>query len=488
MSERIVPTHRKCKILATVGPALMDEEMLQRAMEAGVDGFRFNFSHGDIEQYREVLGRIRRLSEEINKPVAALADLQGPKIRVGELEAEELKLQEGERVWIYESSASPPEERPAVPITYDNLVAEVEPGEEIFINDGIIQIEVLKRHSGCLEGKVITGGLLWSRKGVNLPDSELKVSALTEKDRRDLRGIVEADFDMVALSFVRRPEDLGEVRQILRDTGRPVDLIAKIEHRRALDNLDAIINEVEGVMVARGDLGVEISPQRVPYYQKQIISKANRRGRIVITATQMLETMIHNPRPTRAETSDVANAVIDGSDVVMLSGETAVGDHPLRAIKTMDDIVTATEKDFSRRPPGLRGSEKNMEDYSRQIAISTSLSAARSANEIDASALIIPTFSGFTARLASNTDVQAPIIALCPSQTARQKLALYRNVHTYSLGMIEDTDRLIDKAVEISREHGFTSPGDRLVLLAGLPLSRPGVTNFMHIIEVGNSG
>ncbi len=486
MSEMMKFTHRKCKILATVGPSLSDEKKLRRAIEAGVDGFRFNFSHGDIQQHRDILEIIRQISTEINRPVAALADLQGPKIRVGELEVDELELCEGQQVWIYEDTVPPTAETPAIPIAYQNLVQEVEPGEDIFINDGIVQIKVLDRCEDCLEGRVITGGILWSRKGVNLPDSELKVPSLTDKDRRDLEGIVEEDFDMVALSFVRQPEDLRQIRKLLQDCGRPVDLIAKIEHRRALDNLESIINEVEGVMVARGDLGVEISPQRVPFYQKKIINEANRRGKIVFTATQMLESMIHNPRPTRAETSDVANAVIDGSDVVMLSGETAVGDYPLRVIETMDEIITATEKDFPRRPPGLSGVKDKTNDYARQIAISTSLSAAQSANQLEAAALVIPTFSGFTARLASNTNVRAPIIALCPSRTARQKLSLYRNVHTYPLGMVDDTDRLIEKTVEITRENNLATTGDRLVLLAGLPLSRPGVTNFMHIIEVDN--
>lgn len=474
-------TRRSCKILATLGPSLWSEKKLRRAMEKGVDGFRFNFSHGDIEDYREVLKTIRRLSDELEKPVATLADLQGPKIRVGELEVDELNLEEEDEVWFYESSDSPPAHSPSVPISYSGLAEEVEPGEDVYINDGIIQIRVTARRENYLVGEVITGGVLWSRKGVNLPESELKVSALTGKDRRDLEEIMREDFDMVALSFVRRREDLQPVRELMEQSDRPVDLIAKIEHRQALENLESIIEAVEGVMVARGDLGVEISPQRVPFYQKKIIEEANKRGRNVITATQMLETMIHNPRPTRAETSDVSNAVIDGSDVVMLSGETAVGDYPLQVIETMDEIITATEKDFDRRAPVLTGEN---EDFSNRVAVSTCLSAARSSNQLDAAALIIPTFSGSTARLAANTDVKAPIIAMCPSKTALQKVSLYRNVRACSLEMIEDTDRLIKKAVEITRERGLASPGDLLVLLAGLPLPKAGVTNFMHIIEV----
>jgi len=372
-------------------------------------------------------------------------------------------------------------DQPALPVSYEKLLEEVGSGEEVYINDGLVQLEVTENTEIFLRTEVITGGELFSRKGVNLPGSDLKVPALTDRDQKDLEEIIKADFDMVALSFVRRPEDLRPVRKLLHKSDRPVDLIAKIECRHALDNLDEIIKEVEGVIVARGDLGVEISPQRVPYYQKQIIKRANRRGRIVITATQMLESMTHSPRPTRAETSDVANAVIDGSDVVMLSGETAIGDYPARAVETMVEIIRATEQDFS---PTRGNLDIDAAGESKKSAVSICNAAAGCVNELGVRAMVVPTFSGFTARLASNLDVDSPIIAFCPSLTTLQKTALYRNVQPCVLEMMEDTDELIDAVSEMVCSRGLARQGDRLLLLAGLPLSKPGVTNFMYIIEI----
>ncbi|MFP4687623.1 MAG: pyruvate kinase [bacterium] len=473
---------RGCKILITFGPAIADPEKLRQLIRRGVNGFRFNFSHGNIENHRPWLDKIRKISEEEGKVVACMADLQGPKIRLGELDEEPVLLQDNQEVLLYPAnSEAPKSSQPVLPVSYDSLLQEIEVGEEVYINDGLVQLEISAKEDNFLRAQVITGGELSSRKGVNLPGSDLKIPAMTDQDREDLEEIIRSDFDMVALSFVRRPRDLCPVRKLLHKSDRPVDLIAKIECRQALENLDAIIKEVEGVIVARGDLGVEITQQRVPYYQKQIIQRANRRGRIAITATQMLESMIHNQRPTRAETSDVANAVIDGSDVVMLSGETAIGNYPLRAAEAMIEIIRATEQDFS---PARDELDIDAAGEEKKSAVSICNAAADCVNDLGVRALVVPTFSGFTARLASNLNVDSLIIAFCPSITTLQKTALYRNVQPCVLEMMENTDELIEAVSEMVISRGIATSGDRLLLLAGLPLSKPGVTNFLHLIEI----
>lgn len=474
---------RKTKILITVGPACSDEETLRSLMEAGVNGFRFNFSHGSMEAHRSSLNRVRQISSELDQPVACLADLQGPKIRVGELEDEPMTVEQGTTYCLYPAGEEHTHGNSTkqIPINYEFLLDDVEKGDEIYMNDGQIELVVEHVDEGCVQARSLVEGLLWSRKGVNIPGADLSVNAMTEKDFDDLEQIIKHDFDYVALSFVCRASDLDPARELLEQADRNMDLIAKIESRRALDHLDEIIDGSEGVIVARGDLGVEIGVERVPFHQKNMIRKANSRGKIVITATQMLESMIEKPVPTRAEVSDVSNAILDGSDVVMLSGETAVGDYPVRSVEAMAEIIEATESDFEEH---LMELVSTVQEGAEKQAISMSNSAARVANEIDARAIVAPTASGFTARMVSNTYSFCPIIALSFDRTTRQKTALYRNVIPYSLRKMNDTDELIEASASVARELGYAAEGDPVVLLTGLPIREPGVTNFLHVLNV----
>ena len=474
---------RKTKILITVGPACWDEETLRSLIKAGVDGFRFNFSHGGIEDQRPVLERVRTIAKEEQRFVACLADLQGPKIRVAELSDEPMEIKQGETYCLYpvgqehHAPATPGQ----IPIDYEHFIDDLSVDDEVYLNDG--QLELIVEHVGnnCVQARSRVNGLLRSRKGVNIPSADLSVDAMTEKDHEDLQEIVKHDFDYVALSFVRRARDLEPAREILEQTEQNIDLIAKIESRRALDHLEAIIENSEGIIVARGDLGVEIGVERVPYHQKNMIRKANSRGKTVITATQMLESMIEKPVPTRAEVSDVSNAILDGSDVVMLSGETAVGSHPVRSVEAMREIITATESDFEE---DLIELVSTVQEGPRKQAISMSNSAARVANEIGARAIVAPTASGFTAQIASNTVSRCPIIALSFDATTRNKAALYRNVVPYSLKKLSNTDELIEASACAARDLGYADKGDPVVLLTGLPISRRGVTNFLHVLNV----
>lgn len=478
-------SYRRTKILVTVGPSSQDEQTLRKLIGRGVDGFRFNFSHGTMDDFRPQLNTIRSLSDELGHHVTCLADLQGPKIRVGKLEDEPLTLEKEQTVLLF-ASDSPPDELSRdvdarLPIAHSSIVDDCQIDSTIYVNEGQVTLTVEEKTENSIVARVQEAGTVWSDKGINLPDSEFSVPPMTPKDERDLEAIVREDFDMVALSFVRQASDLDKAREILDRTDRAVDLLAKIESQKALRNLEGIISAVEGIIVARGDLGVEIGPERVPYQQKRMIREANRRGRIVITATQMLETMIDNSLPTRAEVSDVANAVLDGSDVVMLSGETAIGQNPVRAAETMSNIVRATETDFREELAELA---EDLDELDVRIGATMSNAATRVANEIDAQAIVAPTSSGFTARMISKTSPLCPIVTLSFNESTLQKTALYRNVIPYPLEKINDTGVLIEKTKTVVKDLGFADPGDKIVLLAGLPIDQGGVTNLLHVIEL----
>lgn len=476
--------HRRTKILVTVGPSTSDESTLRRLLEAGVNGFRFNFSHGSIDDFKPILKRIRKITSEFNRNVTCLADLQGPKIRVGKLDSQPLILENEEIVVVHPpdvTSDNLPDNSIHVPITHANLASDFSTGSLIHLNEGKVRLEVVEQKEDYIKARVREEGKIWNDNGVNVPDTEFSVPAMTDKDRRDLRGIVEEDFDMIALSFVRKASDLDEAREKIQEVDQPLDLLAKIESSKALRNLDEIISSVEGIIVARGDLGVEIGPERVPFQQKRMIRKANRRGRIVITATQMLETMIENPVPTRAEVSDVANAVLDVSDVVMLSGETAVGQYPIKTTETMNNIITTTETDFRDQLVEL---SPDLDRNEVKIGATMSNAAARVANDVDAKAIVAPTSSGFTARMVSKTYPICPIVALSYNDRTLQKSSLYRNVKPYPLEKISKTERLIEESKTIVRELNLAVEGDKIILLTGLPLERGGITNLLHVIEI----
>lgn len=476
--------HRRTKILVTVGPSSRDESTLRDLIRSGVDGFRFNFSHGSIDDFRPQLRKIRSISRDLDRYVTCLADLQGPKIRVGTLEDEPLTLGNDEIVLLHPDSLDPdrlPDDPIRLPIAHETLAEDFRTDSVVYVNEGQVTLRVTEQHDDYVAARVTEGGKVWSDKGINLPDTEFSAPPMTEKDRRDLDAIVDEDFDMVALSFVRRASDLDEVRETLDEADGDPDLLAKIESRKALDNLDEIISVVEGIIVARGDLGVEIGPERVPYQQKRMIRKANRMGRIVVTATQMLESMIGNPVPTRAEVSDVANAVLDVSDVVMLSGETAIGEYPVKTTRTMNDIIRTTEKDFRDELVKL---SPDLDELEVLVGASMSNAAARVANEVEAKAIVAPSSSGFTVRMVSKTYPVCPIVALSFNETTLRKSSLYRNVKPYPLEKIETTDRLIAESQRIVRNLGLAEPGDNIVLLTGLPINQAGVTNLLHVVEL----
>ena len=472
----------RTKIVCTIGPASREPEMLGKLMEAGMDVARLNFAHGGQEYHGENIRRIRAVSAKLGKPVAILTDLQGPKLRVGKMPEEGVPLEAGEELIL--TTEPIVGQRGRVPVQYDDLPQAVTAGDRILIDDGLIELEVLRSADGEVVCRVLTGGLLQTNKGMNLPRASLSIPAISDKDRDDLRFMLEQQVDWVALSFVRTAEEVLELKGMIRELsafGRPTPVIAKIEKPEAVENIDAIIAAADGIMVARGDLGIETSPEAVPMVQKMIIAKCNVAGKPVITATQMLDSMIRNPRPTRAEASDVANAILDGTDAIMLSGETAVGKYPLRALQTMVRIAQEAEQGMDycerRRPsPPPRGAS---------IAEAVSHATCETARDLNAAAIIAPTVSGHTARTLSRFRPCCPVVAVTPSPITQRQLMLYWGVYPLLSRRSDSTDEVIAEAVEAAQRHGFVAEGDVVVVTAGAAGSAPGTTNLLkvHIIE-----
>ena len=463
---------RQTKIVATVGPATASGEALRGLIDAGVDVLRLNSSHGTQEEKAAQIETIRRVSIEASRHVAILLDLQGPKIRVGQLPPDGIELREGESIKFSAAGTT----SGAIPVTYPTLAAEVSPGDVIFLDDGGMQLRVESTKAGIVEASVIDGGRLLSGKGVNLPGAELSTPAVTEKDESDLRFGLSAGVDFVALSFVRRPGDAEPARRIMREVGKNVPLIAKIEKREAAARIGGVLRTFDGVMVARGDLGVEMPPEKVPTAQKQIINMANAMAKPVITATQMLESMTHSPQPTRAEASDVANAVIDGSDAVMLSGETAVGEYPQEAVRMMDRIAREAELRIESRLHG--------EDTSDSPSLAFCTSAVHLAEEINASGLAALTRSGRTAQLLSSLRPTMPIFALCEDDASARRLCLWHGIIPLVMGPVpalEDAWQTMRREISAT---GLIPPGGGVVLLGASPDSRRGSTDFIRLVSI----
>ncbi|MDY7039481.1 MAG: pyruvate kinase, partial [Chloroflexota bacterium] len=419
---------------------------------------------------------------EVGRPVSILADLQGPKLRVGRMENGGVPLETGEEVVL--TTRPIVGQRGEVPVQYHDLPQAVEPGDRLLIDDGLLELEVSSTTEEDVVCQVITGGLLQSNKGMNLPRASYSIPVITDKDRDDLRFALEHQVDWVALSFVRQADEVLQLKQMIRERsafGRPVPVIAKIEKPEAVENIDSIIAAADGIMVARGDLGIETAPEMVPMVQKMIIAHCNTAGKPVITATQMLDSMIRNPRPTRAEASDVANAILDGTDAIMLSGETAVGKYPLLALQTM--VRIAQEAEFSQwgrtdRPPRKCGPVS-------LVAEAVSHASCETASDLKAAAIVTPTISGYTARVISRYRPTSPIVAVTPSPIVQRQLALYWGVYPLLAKRTDNTDEMIVRAVRAAQEHGFAQEGDVVVITAGAAGSAPGTTNLMkvHIIE-----
>lgn len=472
----------RTKIVCTIGPASRSPEILRELVLAGMDVARINFSHGDRAQHEEDITRIRTVSAEVGRPVAILADLQGPKLRVGRMQEGGVTLEPGEEVILTI--------RPVIghageiPVQYPDLPRVVEPGDRVLLDDGLLELEVIATDDEDITCRVITGGLLQSNKGMNLPRTAYSIPAITDKDREDLAFALEHGVDWIALSFVRQADEVLQLKEMIREQsafGRPVPVIAKIEKPEAVENIDAIIAAADGIMVARGDLGIETAPEKVPMVQKMIIAHCNALGKPVITATQMLDSMIRNPRPTRAEASDVANAILDGTDAIMLSGETAVGKYPLLAVQTMVRIAQEAERSqwgSADRPLRECGPVS-------VIAEAVSHASCETARDLNAAAIIAPTISGYTARVIARYRPACPIVAVTPSPIVQRQLALYWGVYPLLAKRTANTDEMVERAVRVAQEHGFVHEGDVVVITAGAAGSAPGTTNLMkvHIIE-----
>lgn len=476
---------RRVKIIATLGPALDDPVRLRAAIEAGVDVFRFNFSHGTVDDHRQRLEQVRALGDQLGRTVGTLGDLQGPKIRLGEvadggvvLEAEHdviLVAGESELVATHDDDGVP-----VLPVVYPALADDVSTGSLILIDDGSIRlvVETSDATTRRVRAKVVVGGTATSRKGVNLPGVQVSAPSLTEKDRADLADMVAIGIDWIALSFVRRVEDVLEVRALIEQHGGQQPVIAKLERPEALDDLEAIVGASDAIMVARGDLGVEIGPERVPAIQKEIIDLANRLGRPVITATEMLDSMIRSPRPTRAEASDVANAVFDGSDAVMLSGETAAGRYPVEAVRTMARIVEVAES----TPERVRAV---WPDTAHAVGRSVAKAAMHIADEVDAVAILVFSLSGASVQLVSKYRPQQRIVGLTPDERALRRFALMWGTDG---ALVATEDRSLDlmrSADAVCRSGGIGRVGDRVVIVAGVPGGLGG-TNRVIVHELGD--
>ncbi|MGE0456043.1 MAG: pyruvate kinase [Vicinamibacteria bacterium] len=465
---------RRTKIVATIGPASRSPQMLERLIDAGVDVVRLNFSHGSHEDHLAVIGAVRRIAAAKGRAVALLQDLSGPKIRTGKVDNGEIQLGDGARVVITtdESVVGTPAR---ISTSYDPLPRDAHPGDRILLDDGNLELRVLSAAGEEVSCEVVHGGVLKSNKGMNLPGVKLSTPALTEKDRRDLAFGVQHGVDYVALSFVRQAADVVECKALIRSQGGTTPVIAKIEKREAVNDLPQILEVTDGIMVARGDLGVELSTEEVPTLQKRIIEMTNGAGKVVITATQMLESMIENARPTRAEASDVANAILDGTDAIMLSAETASGRYPLEAVETMSRIAAYTEENYGFRAPArVTGGAASM------VARSLARVASTVAEELDCKLIVAFTESGATARLISAFRPRSPVAAITPNDESYRRLALWWGVVPVRSEFAPNTDDMLARGEARLQELGLARAGQVVLMLAGQSHTT-GATNMLRV-------
>lgn len=465
----------KTKIICTIGPSSGSPEVLRELIDAGMNVARLNFSHGTHAEHREKIGIIRRISEELGKPVAILQDLCGPKIRVGMVPEPGVRLEPGQRFVLTSEPVTGSKER--VSVSYPQLPREVVPHDVIMLADGLMQLLVEDTTETEILCKVITGGILTSQKGINLPTGTIKTSAITEKDREDLVFGLKHDVDYVALSFVRSARDIDDLKGLIAAEGKKTPVIAKIEKHEAIENIEAIMAACDGIMVARGDLGVEIPLETVPGIQKMLVRKANDMGRPVIIATQMLRSMVNSPRPTRAEATDVANAILDGADAVMLSEETASGDYPVAAVAFMVRIAENAEMNFPHnwflQLPRNKG-----------IPESVAYASCIIANQMDAAAIVATTRSGFTAAQISRYRPKTKLVALSPDKATVRRLALYWGCIPSYVEETRNTDERIENAAAAVLGTGNFQKGDLVVITTGHPVWAAGTTNMIRVTEL----
>jgi len=516
------PTHspdrrtavRRAKIVATLGPALDDPDRLRAAVAAGIDVVRLNFSHGTAEEHARRLAAVNEIAADLGKVVGSLGDLQGPKIRLGTVPGAGLTLVDDSEVLLVggteasepaTSAASQADAEgphsvdaanaeaasaaevaeagasagpPVLPVVYENLARDVEPGAMVLIDDGLVRLMVTGVDGDVVKARVVVGGLVTSRKGVNLPGVKVSAESMTDKDREDVRTMIDLGVDWIALSFVRRPDDVHGLRALIRSLGGVQPIVTKLERPEALDNLEAIIEATDAVMVARGDLGVEIGPERVPAIQKQIIDLANRESCPVITATEMLESMVRSSRPTRAEASDVANAIFDGTDAVMLSGETAAGRYPVESVATMARIVEVAESTAQRVRPVAP-------DTGQVLGRVVAKAAKQIADDVDALAVLVFSLSGASVQLVSKFRPQQPIIGLTTDERSLRRFALMWGTAGRLVPERDHSQDLILAAEEVCLEHGYAAKGDTLVIVSGIP-GGIGGTNRVLVHRIGD--
>jgi len=468
---------RKTKIVCTIGPASEKEEVLKELIRAGMDVARLNFSHGDYNVHGERIRLIRKFSEELDKPIPIIQDLQGPKIRIGELEKDKIFIKDGEEIYLTPKETIGNEK--ILYVNYPYLLEDVNIGDRILIDDGLIELKVMDKKEDKLVCGIIHGGYLSERKGVNFPDSKLRVSPLTEKDKKDTIFGIENKVDYIALSFVQRASDIIELKEFLELHDAKIPVIAKIEKREAVNNFKEILEVADAIMVARGDLAIEISNEEVPLIQKRIIKETRLAGKPVITATQMLISMVSNPTPTRAEVSDVANAILDGTDAIMLSNETAMGKYPIESVKMMDKIAKKVEESFP------------YDDFLKETDCNTTITKAitfstcQIAKEIKASAIVTATHSGFTARQISKYRPNAPIFAITHFSEVRRRLNLSWGVIPLLTEIFYTTDEMFEKSTKLLLQKEYVKRGDTVVITAGIPMGISGMTNLIkvHVIS-----
>jgi len=475
---------RYAKIVATLGPASQDEATIRHLLAAGVNVARLNFSHGSYADHAQAIQLLREVSAHLSRPLCILQDLQGPKIRTGELAKEMVELKPGEG-FILTIQPVPGDEN-IVSVDFAGLPQNVEPGSRILLDDGNLELVVTAVQADQVETRVVVGGVLKPHKGINLPGSRIAIAAMTEKDEADLAFGLQHDIDAIALSFVQSQEDIINLRRAiarLQPDRANLPIIAKLERPQALDHLEDIIEAADGVMVARGDLGVEMSPEMVPIAQKQIIECANRHGRIVITATQMLESMINNPRPTRAEASDVANAILDGTDAVMLSGETAVGKYPVKSVQMMDAIIRQAEKHMERWG---HWQGKLDPEFTKDDAYYVTMAARELAHDRSVAAIAVFTQSGRTAFLMSKAHPGVPILAFTPNEQTYRRLALSWGVEALLVPHAETIEAMLKDVEAALAVSGPVQPGQQVVLVCGFPVGQECPANLALLHTVGS--
>ena len=475
MIEKLAPRSRKVKILATLGPASSDLKMIRRLMLAGADAFRINMSHGDQKQKAKLVEAIRTLEKEFGRPTTILFDLQGPKLRVGHFEGGGTVLEKGTRFIFDHDSKAGDNERVQLP--HVELFQSVRPGTSILIDDGKVRLNVLEADDGQIVSEVKVGGRVSDNKGVNVPDVVVPIPALTDKDRDDLQFALEQRADWIALSFVQRPEDVAEARTLIGDRAA---LLAKIEKPAAIDQLNDIIALADAVMVARGDLGVELPPEQVPPLQNKIVATARQYGKPVVVATQMLESMITSPTPTRAEVSDVATAIYDGADAVMLSAESASGQYPCEAVQMMDRIANSVERDPSYQAR-IHFTQTRLE---ATTADALAGSARQIASTISATAMLCYTSSGSTARRIARERPPIPLLAMSASLHTSRRLGLLWGVHAVHSRDVTSFEEMVEKAKRMALRHQIAKGGERIVLMAGIPFGTAGSTNVLHVVRL----